>query len=188
MVKGVIGVFSRFEIPENTEFYHVSTLLGCNELHIDELFKRFISIGAGYNTNLMQTLYRYMAFDYLIGQEDRHLNNLAILKMGKNINLYKLYDNGLALSSYLSNNIAIERLKHDFFNSRVGSSKDITNALHKYSGIISSRINLNSINFDIIYKIIEDCDRYKEIVKNGKVEMAKFVCKQAENLRYMWGM
>lgn len=124
-----------------------------------------------------------MLFDYLTGQMDRHLDNLAILSKDKQIAWYKLYDNGLALGANYSNNIAIERLKSGFFDSRVGSSAEIREELLRYKEILKiNNLRLSALNEGKLYEIIDESDVYNQIGSNRRKAMVDFITRQKADI------
>ena len=188
--KDTIGSFSRFEIPEEVEFTNASYIYGKEELHITDLFKATSQMSGGFKSQLVHTLYKYMCFDFLVGQADRHLDNLALVKVGNKLLWYKLFDNGLALQSHLGNDESIKMLKLGHYRASVGLSGDIIELLHKLVNMIPYSkhcIELKFITFDNVYGVIDKCDIYNEIIKQRKTEMANFVVRQAEILNKIWG-
>lgn len=187
---GVIGIFSRFEIEDNVKFTHANKIYGTAEMFIEDLFKRTIQISGGVDNSFIYTLYKYIVFDYLVGQMDRHLENLAIIKDGKRIYWYKLYDNGLALQSHLGNETAIGMLKNGTYSSRMGNDREIMKFISdrtRESAYGINCIDTGRMDLDTIYSIINNCDVYNEIIKERKIEMAKFVVRQAMKLNEVWG-
>lgn len=186
MAEGVIGSFSRFEIKTGWDFEHCSKLYGQSELFALDLMNETVRL-FGMQSNLTKRLYQYLIFDFITGQQDRHLDNLAIIKnQNGRLAFYKLYDNGLCMESHNNNDVAIQVLNEGFYKSSMGVSEHILDTIREYS----IRLNLKPINmvdihwvsFNELVNILSGCDIYKQVRKDRKEAIAKFVISQLDKV------
>ena len=180
-----IGVFSRFEIPEGYNFMHASVLFGTWLLHVSDLLGKTAVMAKEFRKpTLLTILYKYLIIDYLTGQLDRHMDNMAILEKNGKPTWYKLYDNGLALGGNYSNtDIAIKRLNSGFFNTRVGSSTEIREELIKYKNSMKlGKIILPAITYRSVSSIIDACDIYNQLCKSRRESMVNFMLRQKKDI------
>lgn len=183
---GIIGSFSRYEIPVGYIFIHLSDIMKEREIGAEELIIKAIEMSKGVN-RFVRTIYQYMLFDFLVGQQDRHLENLAVLENKKTNrrNLYPLYDNGLCCFSHIDKENAIELLHKGFYNSCNGPSEDIIKALVKYRNIVfynvdlATVVNYKIINVNLIEQLLNEASKYDKLGKQRTIAVAEFIKRQA---------
>lgn len=181
----IIGSFSRYEIPYGYEFEHLSTLVKRDELPVDELLDYAINLSKMSKYNIIYELYKYIILDYIVGQRDRHLANLAVIykKVNNKIldfKLYNLYDNGLCCFASDSSDNRIQFLNNKFYSSRIGSNEEIISAIYQYRDRIYTNDliylvhyeKLNSSNLDYY---ISKADKYRQINKSCKRAIIDFI-------------
>lgn len=181
---GIIGSFSRYEVVDLNNVQTYSKLIGKEELFADKLIERTIKLCNNNINTFVKQLYQYIIFDFIMGQHDRHLENLSVYKKKKEIVWYPLYDNGLCCFSTYANDASIDCLKRGFYSSRMGQSDDIIEAIIKYrktiwDGDLNKLIHYKNLSKKKIYDIIDKADKYNQIGKERKTETANFIFKQA---------
>ncbi|MBO5389211.1 MAG: HipA domain-containing protein [Lachnospiraceae bacterium] len=185
---GVYGSFSRFEVIDIYNIKPFEDIMGVTELEADELLKKAIELNHNNINNFIIKLYQYIIFDYILGQQDRHLENISIY-MGnkKNIKLYPLYDNGLCCFASYANDAAIECLDRGFYSSRMGFSEDIYKAICLYRNIIfkddlRKLIKYNLLNKNRILNIIDKADKYNQMNMKRREATANFIMRQTTDI------
>jgi hypothetical protein len=182
--KNIIGSFSRYEIPKGYDFIHLSSIYGVDELNVVELLRQTILKSNNKVSNIVTEIYKYIIFDYIMGQRDRHLGNLALLRNKNSINnkllMYKLYDNGLCCFSTESNDNAIEMLNHRYYSSRIGTNEDIALAIQEYRKLISPGdlreiVQYDKVNEKVLKYYFEKVDKYHQIGKERQQASIKFI-------------
>lgn len=186
-VKEWYGAFSRFEIPDGCQFIHAESIFGTNEIFVDKLFEKSLQLTKNKANKFNVNLYQYILFDYITGQHDRHLENLALIKRDRIYTWYPLYDNGICCFSVLSNDTAIEALNKGFFDTRIGTSYEILEALYKYrntiyKGNILDIVNYSKVNKELLLNIIDRADKYKQLGIRRREATANFIMKQIETI------
>lgn len=187
---GVYGSFSRFKVTDINNVYTYSKIMKKVDMDADELLYNTIKLNGNVINNFVITLYKYIIFDYILGQQDRHLENLPVYIVNKKITWYPLYDNGLSCFSMSLNDAAIQFLNQGFYSSRMGFSDDILRALNKYRDIIYKDdirhiVKYHILNKEILLSIICRCDKYNQINKKRRTAMINFIlrhCKDIDNL------
>ncbi len=173
---GEIGSFSRYEIKELDKFIHLQEYFGVPEMHAEEFFKAILGIKSNNVKNLFSMAYRYIMLDYLVGQQDRHMENLAFTKERGGLEFYPLYDNGISFCGHMSNSLYRESLRSGKFQSRMGASDEIYETLKglrsRFKEVsINDIIRIGSINEEILNNIIIEEDRYNEIIAERRKDM-----------------
>lgn len=156
-----------------------------SEVTADELLSRAINI-SGLSSNFVRDIYKDIIFDFLTGQHDRHLDNLAIMRnrSTKKIKLYPLYDNGLRCFSHLERETAIELLTQGFYSYCYGTSEDIIEAIVKYRESIFNAdlallVNYKALNIRLIEQLLNKSSKYDKLGKQRTEAIAKFIMRQA---------
>ncbi len=181
-----IGVFSRFEIKENETFEHFGVIL--NKTHINAVdFVKYIINSTGMS-RLLYGAIQMLILDYLLGQLDRHLLNVAIIQdVENNICICPLYDNGISLYSIYADDIAIEFLNSYRYDGRMGCDEDVLRAINiglDAIGIgVSNLVRIGKIDRNTLNKVIQSADKFKQISKTRKSAMVNFSMNQLKNLR-----
>lgn len=184
---GELGCFSRYEVDSLDNFIHLQEYFGLAEMFVEDFFKAIISMKCNNVKQLFGTAYRYIMLDYLVGQQDRHMENLAFIHNRDRLTFYPLYDNGLALYAQMSNSIYKDRLRSGKFTSRMGNSEEIYMTLKelrkRFSNTpINSIIRIDSLNSGVIDKIIKEEDRYNEITSERRRDMVYAIMIRKEEL------
>lgn len=185
---GIYGSFSRFEVVDMNNVEPFESMTNRQEMHTEELLQYTINLTHDSKNNFVINLYQYIIFDYILGQHDRHLENIAIYRKNNNrIVWYPLYDNGLCCFSSYSNDTAIEYLDRGFYSSRMGFSEDILEAIQKYRQIIfpddlRKLIKYNNINYSILMSIIDKSDKYNQMVLKRRESTARFIMRQISDI------
>lgn len=161
-----------------------SKILNVIELHADTLLEKTIALCNGNINGFVKELYQFIIFDYIMGQMDRHLENLSVYQSIKGIKWYPLYDNGLCCFSHCSSTAVIEALNNGFYNSRMGSDTEILEAITKYRPIIwpgdlNELIKYKNLSKEKINEIIIKADKYKQIGKERRIATINFIYNQA---------
>lgn len=183
---GILGSFSKFEIPDDCSFEHASKIYGQSEVFAGDILEMTENM-FGLKSDTLCRLYQYIVFDYITGQQDRHLDNLAFIKYNNGrLGLYKLYDNGLCMESHNNDEIAINILNNGHYKSSMGFSNYIYESIIEHSHKINrkplSMVNIRNISKSGISKILVSCDIYKQIHKDRKDAIANFIVKQIQSL------
>ncbi len=187
MHNGNIGSFSRYEIDELDKVEHLRAVLGISELHIDDFFETIKNMRVKNVGSLYARAYQYVTLDYLTGQQDRHMENLAFIRDRDNIQFYPLYDNGLSMHAVKSNSICCDYLYSNKYSSRMGNSSEIYNALKREKGqfknlSIENIIKISNISDVILHNIIREEDRYKQINNEREKAMVSFIMQKKKEL------
>lgn len=180
----VYGAFSRYETVNMNNVITYSNIMKAEELDAETLLERTINICHGNINAFVKELYQFIIFDYIMGQMDRHLENLSIYRDNRNTTWYPLYDNGLCCFSFYLNDSAIECLKMGHYSSRMGLDSDILEAIIKYRNIIwpgdlRQLIHYDRLSPEVIEKIILKADKYKQIGKERRQATVNFIYNQA---------
>jgi hypothetical protein len=186
--KNIIGSFSRYEIPKGYDFIHLSSIYGVDELDAGELLRQTILKSNNKIGSIVIDLYKYIIFDYIMGQRDRHLSNLALLR-NKNATsnktyMYKLYDNGLCCFATESNDNAIEMLNNRHYSSRIGTNEDIIKAIQDYRNLINpgdlrELVQYDKLNDKVLKYYFEKADKYHQIGKERQLASINFIMRNA---------
>lgn len=186
--KGLYGSFSRFEVTDLDNVIPYEDIIGYSELSSDDLLKITMQLTRNNINSFIIQLYQYIIFDYILGQQDRHLENLSIYKKSNNQKIwYPLYDNGFCCFSVYDNDTAIQCLNNRFYSSRIGQSEDILNTLYKYRQLIFKDdlrkiIRYDKLNKELILKIIDKADKYNQMTEKRRDATADFILKQAKDI------
>jgi len=188
----IIGSFSRYEIPFDYEFEHLSTIVRMDELPVDELLNYAINLSKKSKYNIVSELYKYIILDYIVGQRDRHLSNLAVIykKVNNKIidfKLYNLYDNGLCCFASDSSDNRIKSLGNKFYSSRIGSNEDIINNIYLYRDTIYTNdlrylVQYEKLNASNLDYYITKADKYKQITKSCKHAIIEFILRNCNDI------
>lgn len=182
--QGVYGSFSRFEVTDISKVIAYADILNRLEDNVVSIINNTMKLTRGNINTFVKQLYQYIIFDFIIGQQDRHLENLAVLRVdNRKIRWYPLYDNGFCLSACSSHDIAIEELNRGFYASRMGDSSDIEQAILDFRHIIfpddlRNLIKYNKLNENIILNIIDRADKYNQMPNNRRIAITKFIIRQ----------
>lgn len=183
---GVYGSFSRFEVDDVSKLTYYADILGAEEMSVDVLLRKTIEFTRNSINTFVMQLYAYIIFDFIMGQQDRHLENLAIEHMdnGK-IRWYPLYDNGLCLSSYSSHDIAMIELKNGWYSSRIGQSSWIEENILRfrkliYPGDLRNLVKYHKLNAEVLMHLIDKSDKYNQIPESRRTAMVDFMMKQVK--------
>ena len=180
-VQDLYGSFSKFEIADISKLTNFTQLLGSKELWTEDIISRVIQL-AGVNSKFTLDVYKVLIFDFIVGQIDRHMDNLAIYNDGRVIHLYPLYDNGLCCFSSFSNDTAIQCLNNGFYSSRNGNDVEIYDALKYYRNIyhgdLRDIIYYHRINYDVLNSIIDKSNKYNQLSAKRKEATIQFILKQ----------
>jgi len=182
-----IGVFSRFEIKSEKILIHANEIYNSIELSAEEYIKLTLLL-FGEKSKILYKSIQLLAFDFLTGQIDRHLLNIAFTQTKKGtLNLYELYDNGLALYSMRDDDTAINWLNKGNYSGRMGNGEHVYEALRYALCLCNSKITnfiqLDKINYNVVLDIIQNSDRYEQIIPERAEAMAKFICRQSDKLK-----
>lgn len=134
-----------------------------------------------YKQQFLQSMYRYIIFDYIMGQQDRHMENLSVYMSAKNgAMLYPIYDNGICCHSTLGNDAAIVHLKHLYFSSRMGISSDIYEALWRYRALVCpgdlrNIVNYNKLTKENILRAIKVSNKYNQLTQERINHTVQFI-------------
>jgi hypothetical protein len=187
--KDIIGSFSRYEIPVGYDFVHLEDILHISEININGLMETVLRLSHGKITDTVITIYKYIILDYIVGQRDRHLCNIAAInKRGtKSSRLYPLYDNGLCCFSTDSNDIAIKELNNRFYSSRIGSNEDIIRGIQYYRnyihpGDLREIVQYDKINTKVLQYYIDKADKYKQIGKERREATVRFIMRNTVDI------
>ena len=186
--KGLYGSFSRFEVIDMNNVTSFESIANKQEMNTEEIIEYAMSLTHNSRNNFVVNLYQYIIFDYILGQHDRHLENLSVYKQKNNrVVWYPLYDNGLCCFSSYSNDTAIECLDRGFYSSRMGFSEDILKTIKQYRNLIfpndlKQLIKYNNINYDVVMKIIDKSDKYKQIGIKRREATANFIMRQIKDI------
>lgn len=183
-VNGVYGSFSRYEVPDLNNVIAFKSICGYKDLFSNDLFN-FCIDKVGRTNQFVIRIYQYVIFDFILGQLDRHMENLAVYRHNGNLSWYPLYDNGFCCFSTDSNDNAIERLNKGFYFSRMGSDSEILNDLINfrdiiYPGDLRNIIKYHMISKDLLYKLIDKSDKYNQMCETRRQATIQFICKQCE--------
>jgi len=184
---GSIGSFSKYEVDTLDGFIHLQEYFGHSEMFVEDFFQAIKQIKCNNVKQIYARAYQYVLLDYLVGQQDRHMENLAFVGNRDKLIFYPLYDNGLALYGNKSNSVYKEYISSGRFESRMGSSEDIYRTLKNikatFSGVsINKIIKLEFINRKVINDIIKEEDRYNEIIAERRKDMTDFIIRKKEEL------
>lgn len=183
-IEKVYGAFSRFEVADLENVIHYSKIMQTTDMMADELLQRTITLCNGNINDFVKELYQYIIFDYIMGQMDRHLENISVYKIKRKHIWYPLYDNGLCCFSAYANDAAIQCLNNGFYNSRMGTDEDILEAIIYYRTVIwpgdlRQLIHYDRLSPEVIEKIILKADKYKQIGKERRQATVNFIYNQA---------
>lgn len=186
--KGLYGSFSRFEVVDMDNVAPFENIANKQEMSTQELLEYTIGLTHDSKNSFVVNLYQYIIFDYILGQHDRHLENIAVYRENNNrIVWYPLYDNGLCCFSSYSNDTAIECLDRGFYSSRMGFSEEILKAIQKYRQAIFPNdlrklIKYNKINYNILMNIIDKSDKYNQMGAKRREATARFIMRQIKDI------
>lgn len=168
-----IGVVSKNFLKENDEIIRLETLL--NEIYQDEELSKYnnlkdienalnIKFGNDITNNLMDQLIKIFMFDVVIGNIDRHMDNIFLVK-NNDIKISPIFDNEKMLSNESIEmgiySLGIDREDYKFSKDEYEYSDNfIYKFLEEYSEYKDMLINnLNIIeedNLDIIFNNVEN--------------------------------
>lgn len=176
---GLYGSFSRFEVVDMNNVAEYSSIIGIIDGSVDDILNRTTQLTHGVNNFVIQ-LYQYLIFDYILGQLDRHMDNLSVYKSKNSIQWYPLYDNGYCCFSTYGNDSAIQSLKNGFYLSRLGYDNEIFESLYRhrntiYSDDIRKIIRYNKINRDILIKIFNKANKYNQLTDERRDASIEFI-------------
>lgn len=184
-VNNSIGSFSKYEDTKNNTIIPLEEIVNSSSLTVDKYVKVMNKLL--YKRDFTECI-RMLAIDFIVGQRDRHMENVAVYKLTdswhKNSDKYKIYDmfdNGFCLASPTIPEHAIGELKQYNYSSRMGSGKDILEELIKHKKELSNFKNKLIMPKDVV-DIITKCDRYCQIDDLLKLHMAKAICKRQREL------
>lgn len=81
---GIYGSFSRFKVVDMNNVVQFENMTNKQEMHTEELLQYTINLTHDSKNNFVINLYQYIIFDYILGQHDRHLENIAIYRKNNN--------------------------------------------------------------------------------------------------------
>lgn len=184
-----LGSFSAYDDEYNVDtFFTVTKLTGLVEPSIDTLFGYILNIN---NRQLAIEVYKMLVFDYIMGQLDRHMENMAFIVDKGSYKLYPAFDNGLCCFTPTSIDLnAIEQLKNGFYENRIGSDEEILRALYRYRPAIWNSdlrqiIRYNNLSYNSINNIITQCDKYNQFRAARKNETIQFILRNAQKIHLM---
>jgi hypothetical protein len=184
----IYGAFSRFECgAENmTTFgslFDGSIMRG--NIVDPEMILKVLTKRYGRMSEITVTFFRYLIFDYIMGQLDRHEENIALTITNGTVQMYPLFDNGLCLGAYEDNDSAIVALENGFYSSRMGSNADIIQTIAKFrtdnlkNVDIRKVIRYDLVNIDNVLRAISISDKYNQMNTDRRQAEAKFMYRQA---------
>lgn len=176
-----IGAFSRYEIPQGYGFIHAGEIYSRLELFAQELVYMTKDI---LGVKGLAELCKILQFDFLVGQIDRHLQNIAFLtKKSKIVRYYGLYDNGLCLNAHLPNDVAIQCLNSGYYAGRMGDTDDLLEAIGicREFGVRSS-INILNLNEKSLRYLFHSSDKFMELNRLRIDGMIFFILHQKSRL------
>lgn len=174
-----IGVISENFIEEGVNYFTIEELLkdycledyNSNNLKYIELCLKFKYQDREIVSKLMEQLINIFIFDVLIGNSDRHSQNLMIIENGNDISFSKLYDNENMLSylSILEGYYSLGVTKEDF---ETEESNTLRHFLDKYKCIDLFIEKKKIISEENIIKVIARVEerigtQIPDIIKNG---------------------
>lgn len=187
--KNMIGSFSRYEVPSG---YKMITLMDLFETSIMEIEQIYDIIKYSMNSEV-DTFMKYMYFDYILGQQDRHLKNIAVINKigdkGRNYKLYPLFDNGYALECDSFRTLEEPLNGTGYFKNCVGDIYDMYKFFKRKSEedekkpiAIIPKLRDISVSRDTIEEIIEISDSYKELREVRKKRIVEFILNRVNEL------
>ena len=132
---------------------------------------------------IKQDLDIMILFDFIIMNVDRHLNNFGIIELNnKPIRMSPLFDNGLSLLSYLSDE-ELTQASEFYLNSRI-KVKPFKSDVHKQIKLV----DVNNMPYDLKSRILNESIDW-EFVFNGldlsEIRKAKIKCLVEKRLDYV---
>lgn len=180
-VNGLYGAFSRFEVQDIRNIIPYESIIGTAELSADELMKRTIVLTKGRYNSFVLELYQFIIFDYILGQMDRHMENLSVYRTNKRQTIwYPLYDNGLCCFSTFGNDAAVKYMDMGYFSSRLGFSEEILQCLVDYRhliypGDLREIVRYHLLNENVLGEIIDKSNKYNQLTLERRNCTIKFI-------------
>lgn len=184
----VYGAFSRFETDNINNLVPFSNIINMTDGFADDILNATIELTRNSRGTFTKQLYQYIIFDFIMGQLDRHLENLSVeITNNRKIKWYPLYDNGLCLSACSSHDTALIELKNGFYSSRMGDSEYIERTILKFRPIIfpddiRKLIPYTRINKNTLTDLLDISDKYNQVPKIRREAIIDFMLKQVEML------
>lgn len=173
-----IGAFSKFELRPGSKLTHAKDILHTEEVFATQLAKWSI---AQLNWERISTdILLLIETDFLLGQADRHCLNFGFIGSANTLRLYKLYDNGLALCSYMGEDQAEFVLSSGDIFSRMGSPDEYIEAIQLlHSTGIRSKLSLSNLSKRNIAMAFRKADSFNELTPRRLELMLEFIHKRA---------
>lgn len=183
--QGIYGSFSRFEVKDIKRVIPYANILNRDQEYVEDVLNNTLRLTKNSINNFIKQLYQYIIFDFIMGQQDRHLENLAVIEVSNRTVWYPLYDNGLCLSACSSHDAAITELNNGWYSSRMGDSSDIEQAILDFRHIIfpddlRKLIRYDRLNSNVLLNIIDKSDKYNQIPQSRRMAIVKFMMLQAK--------
>lgn len=189
--QGVYGSFSRFEIRDLSKVIPYANILNKDEGLVDIVLNNTIKLTRNNINSFVKQLYQFIIFDFIMGQQDRHLENLAVERTSdRKIKWYPLYDNGFCLSACSSHDTAITELGRGFYSSRMGDSSYIEENILAFRKLIfpddlRKLIRYQNMNIALLLQIIDKSDKYNQIPQSRRQAIANFMMLQAKIINHI---
>lgn len=181
-INNTIGSYSIIDLARNEEAKTISSITGLETLDIFSLHEILKTM----NINTSE-LFKQTVIDYITGQQDRHLGNIAVVfnKKTRKYKLMYMYDNGLALFSHLPNSTALEMLSKKVFSNRTGSNKMLLQYIKENSKTVSNKICVRKVKrllYSEVYNIIENSNKFNQMSIDRMNHMTRFIIERIHEL------